>query len=96
MPRITIRNAETSIETSAVTSILNALQQNAVAIKSVCGGKARCGRCAIRIRQGSEHLSARGQQEITRLEAIGADQDIRLACQTYTYRDVEIEIVNPF
>jgi ferredoxin len=56
---------------------------------SVCGGRAQCGKCAVRIVRGVEYLTKKRA-----VEAIGADTDVRLACQTYTRGDVEIEILN--
>lgn len=96
MPRITIANDGRTdgltIENSPVHSILNALQRNQVKINHVCGGKAQCGTCRVRIVEGSRYLSPKNEREIRRLQAMGAPSDVRLACQTYAAGDITIEI----
>jgi ferredoxin len=94
MPTIHVLNTGHNVETDLVTSILVSLQRNAVPIMSVCGGRAQCGKCAIRIVKGQQYLTKRSALETIRLGAIEADADVRLACQTHTRGDVEIEILN--
>jgi ferredoxin len=82
---------------SPVRSILNTLLGAGFPIDTVCGGRAQCGRCLIRVRSGLHLLSPRTPAEATRLAALGADRagpESRLACQTYVRGDVEIEVVN--
>ena len=94
MPTIHVLNTGQKIETDLVTSLLVSLQRNVVPIMSVCGGRAQCGKCAVRIVKGGEYLTKRSAAEIIRLNATKADKDVRLACQTHTRGDVEIEIIN--
>jgi ferredoxin len=78
-------------------SILNTLLAEGFPIDTVCGGRAQCGRCLIRVRSGEKFLSPRTPAEVARLSALGVDHAEpahRLACQTYTRGDVEIEVVN--
>ncbi len=74
-------------------SILNTLLRNDVKIMHKCGGKMQCGKCRIKILHGGQYLSPAKEQEKARLKAVKASEDERLSCQTYTYGDVEIEIV---
>lgn len=94
MPTIHVLNTGVTVETDLVTSMLVSLQRNVVPIMSVCGGRAQCGKCAVRIVKGAEYLTKRSAVEVIRLNAIQADADVRLACQTHTRGDVEIEILN--
>jgi adenylate cyclase len=94
LPLIRIANTGHEIETDLMTSLLVALQINGIPIDTVCGGRARCGRCAVRILSGERFLTKRRPAEILRLEAIGAGPEVRLACQTHTRGDIEIEVVN--
>ncbi len=48
---------------------------------SVCGGRARCSTCRVRVIEHSVPLPALGEAEARTLRAIGATPDIRLACQ---------------
>jgi adenylate cyclase len=94
MPEIHVINTGDTVKTDPVTSVLVALQRDGVQIESLCGGKARCGRCAIRIIEGNRFLSKKKQNEAKKLAGISAASDIRLACQTYTRGDIRIELIN--
>jgi adenylate cyclase len=48
---------------------------------SVCGGRARCSTCRVRIEEGSGTLSPPGYPEAITLASIAAPQNVRLACQ---------------
>ncbi len=48
---------------------------------SVCGGKARCSTCRVRVLDGAQGLSAPSEAEAALLKRIGAGPDVRLACQ---------------
>ena len=94
MPNIHIVNTGQKVETDLVRSILVSLQLHAVPIMATCGGRAQCGKCVVRIVKGSQYVTKKAASEAERLTAIGADDACRLACQTYTRGDVEIEILN--
>jgi ferredoxin len=100
MPRIRIANTGQSVDADLVTSILVTLQRNDVGIMTSCGGKARCGKCLIRVVQGAENLSKKTPAESARLASFGSgpgaasSKELRLACQTYVKGDVEVAIVN--
>jgi ferredoxin len=94
MPVIHVRNTGHRVETDLMTSILVSLQRDGIPIQSVCGGRAQCGRCAVRIVRGEEFLTKKTALELIRLRALDADDHTRLACKTHTRGDIEIEIVN--
>ena len=48
---------------------------------SVCGGRARCSTCRVRIDEGSGSLSPPGYPEAITLASIAAPENVRLACQ---------------
>jgi adenylate cyclase len=91
---IRIANLEREIPSNPVTSVLNLLLQQGVPIQTLCGGRAQCGRCLIRVLNGTENLNPKGEAEKLRLAALSADADMRLACQSYTRADITIEIIN--
>ncbi len=76
------------------TTLLNVLLRNGFPIDTVCGGKAVCGRCLLRIRSGEVFLSPVREREAARLAALGAVPGMRLACQCHTRGDIEIEVIN--
>lgn len=86
-----------TFEASPARSVLNTLLAAGYPIDTVCGGRARCGRCLVRIRSGHRFLSPRTPAENARLAALGVDAvdpPARLACQCHVRGDVEIEVVN--
>jgi ferredoxin len=91
---VRIKGKEEAISSSPAISILNLLQRNGIPIQTLCGGRAQCGRCMIRILSGAEGMNKKNQREIIRLQAMNAGEDIRLACQSYARGDTEIEIIN--
>jgi adenylate cyclase len=93
-PAIRIFGSGEEFEAAMLTSILNVLLSNRFPIDTVCGGRAECGRCIIRIREGSELLSPRREREERKLASLGAGADMRLACQCFTRGKVEIEVIN--
>jgi adenylate cyclase len=92
---IRVQGRAEPVPSSTVVSLLVTLQRHGVPIDTVCGGRAQCGRCLVRILAGSERMNRPAAAELRRLESLGAGPDHRLACQSYTRGDLEIQIVNP-
>ncbi|MFW5727312.1 MAG: 2Fe-2S iron-sulfur cluster-binding protein [Spirochaetia bacterium] len=87
------------IPISPAISVLNTLLQNGVRISHLCGGKAVCGTCRIKILAGEEYLSPMQEAERVRLTSgTGKNEPpphTRLACQTYARGDIKIKILAP-
>jgi adenylate cyclase len=92
---IHVKGRREPLPSSAAISILVQLQRAEVPIDTVCGGRAQCGRCLIRVLQGADGMNRPNERERLRLKALAAGPDMRLACQSYARGDIEIEIVNP-
>lgn len=90
IPRITIQNLDVTVDARPGQSLLNSLLYEEIHIHTVCGGKARCGCCRIRIVSGSKGLTPVNKYETVRLGKELLDDGWRLACQTSTLRDVTI------
>jgi adenylate cyclase len=71
-------------------SILEALRDAGLPHASVCGGRARCTTCRVRISQGLEGLRAPERHEAMALARIDAPPNVRLACQTRPRHDVSV------
>lgn len=69
-------------------TILIALLRNSISIESVCGGKGICGKCIIRVLDGT--LSEPTLQEKRWQKVLGSN--IRLACQAKLLSDATIEL----
>ena len=98
-PKIRIHGTSEVFEGALTTSILNVLLRNGFPIQTVCGGKVECGRDIIRIRSGQKYFSPPKEREMKLLALLAArgepsGPDVRLACQSYIYGDVEIEVLH--
>lgn len=71
-PAYTTENGLTLLESATVNDIPHA---------ALCGGRGRCGTCRVKIINTSEQLSDPSTEEAKTLRRIGAEDDIRLACQ---------------
>lgn len=80
------------------TTILDAARRLGVGIEAVCGEQLVCGKCRVKIMEGSfpkegitssmEHLSGLDEKEIKVLKRKDSDEHIRLACATRINGDI--------
>ena len=56
----------------------------------MCGGRARCSTCRVRVTAGSEHCPAPGPDETATLARIEAPEGVRLACQLRPQGDIAV------
>src|SRR3954469_6625539 len=71
-------------------SILEAVRDAGLPHASVCGGRARCTTCRVRISDGLAELAAPAPMEAQALARIEAPPNVRLACQTRPRSDVAV------
>ncbi len=78
-------------------TVLEASLRHGVPHASVCGGKARCSTCRIRIIGDLTHLPRPSRREAFVLERVGASRDpaVRLACQLRPPHDIAFFLVFP-
>ncbi len=77
-------NVSLSVETG--TSVLRAASLAGIEIKSTCGGKGSCGRCAIKVQDGQVHIEKGNRSRKMK------EQGLNLACQTFIEGDAVIEV----
>lgn len=94
MVKIVVTNHGRVLKGMMLRSLLNTLHMNGVAVESSCGGEARCGKCCVRIVKGRSNISPVRERERQMLNKLQMGSDVRLACQSYPGRDVEIEILS--
>jgi adenylate cyclase len=81
-PKLTIAYAGGPKVQSAIgPTLLEISRANGVAHASVCGGRARCGTCRVRIDEGAASLLPPGFAERFTLARVKAPDNARLACQ---------------
>ena len=93
MPLVRFLPSETEIEVAEGESLLQAAQDAGIAIATVCGGRASCTECKIRVVEGQEHLSPMDFDEESMLGNVFYITKERLACQTHALGPLTVEVV---
>ncbi len=75
---------------TAGSSILEAVREAGLPHASVCGGRARCTTCRVRVAEGLQALAPPAALEAEALLRINAAPNVRLACQTRPSADLWI------
>ncbi len=88
-PRLTHAAGRTMAVLPGAT-VLETLRANGILHASVCGGRARCSTCRIRVTNGLTSLPEPAGLEATALARIGAHEGIRLACQLRPTSDISV------
>ena len=90
MSEIYVWPEEVSISIDGAPNLLEAMTDAGVAIPHLCGGRARCSTCRVRVMEGGDHLPRRTPAEQAMAEKLDFTDDIRLACQTDVRGDVRL------
>lgn len=81
-PKVTISYAGgPKVDVPIGPTLLEISRLNKIPHASVCGGRARCSTCRVRIEEGGENLPPAVFPESVTLAAIEAPANVRLACQ---------------
>lgn len=80
-PQVKNINGQTLLETSQANSIPHA---------AICGGKARCSTCRVRVLNGLEAQLPATEIEQKVLDRVGATSNVRLACQLRPRADLSV------
>lgn len=76
-------------------SVLEISRANRVPHASVCGGRARCSTCRVRVVEGLEDLPPASDLEQLVLRRVGAPANVRLACQLRPTADLAVSTLLP-
>jgi len=71
-------------------SVLEASRSFHLPHAAMCGGRARCSTCRVRVTGGEEFCPPAANDELATLKRIGASPDVRLACQLRPLGDVSV------
>jgi adenylate cyclase len=88
-PQLTHSNGRTMAMLPGAT-VLETLRANGVPHASVCGGRARCTTCRVRVISGQAQLPPPAGLEAAALARIGAMPGVRLACQIRPSTDISV------
>ncbi len=79
-----------NVKAAAGPSLLEISRMHGVPHTSVCGGRARCSTCRVRIDHGAANLPPPAPAEQATLQRIGASRNVRLACQLRPTGDIAV------
>lgn len=79
-----------SVQVPVGWSVLEASRAHGIAHLSLCGGRARCSTCRVRVHSGATPLPAPSRDERATLARVHAPADVRLACQLRPTSDLHI------
>ncbi len=76
-------------------SLLAISQMHRIPHAAVCGGRARCSTCRVRVLAGQDHLPPPSDQEYQVLRRVRAPDNVRLACQVHPTAALKISTLFP-
>jgi len=76
-------------------SLLEISRMNDIPHTAVCGGRARCSTCRVKILDSAEPLPAPEKAEAAVLKRLEADETVRLACQVRPTANISIQPLVP-
>ncbi|WP_306027858.1 adenylate/guanylate cyclase domain-containing protein [Stappia sp. MMSF_3263] len=76
-------------------TLLEISRMNGIPHADVCGGRARCSTCRTRILDGAQTLPEASATEARVLSRIGADANVRLACQIRPQANLRVQPLVP-
>jgi adenylate cyclase len=95
-PRVAVRYAGgAQVQAPRGMTLLDISRANRVPHASVCGGRARCSTCRVRVIEGTAALPPAGETETAVLRRVGAPANVRLACQLRPVADLTVSTLLP-
>jgi adenylate cyclase len=91
---ISYTNGPTILAPFGVT-VLDVSRANRIPHACVCGGRARCSTCRVRVVEGLERLPVALENELKVLKRVGAPANVRLACQLRPSANVHVTTLLP-
>lgn len=92
LPEVYIKNRDVRLKVNPSITLLNNFLMNKVPIQTVCGGKANCGMCRIKVLEGNQYITPMKSPEKRRLGEELIKQGWRLSCQNHIIKDIVVEI----
>src|ERR1700682_1409274 len=87
---VTITYPHRAVQVPRGWTVLEASRSHHIPHMSMCGGRARCSTCRVRVVSGEAHCPAPEADEAQTLARIGAPASVRLACQLRPRGDIAV------
>ncbi len=97
MPKIIIKSlAHKIVDVEEGQTLLSAIRQAGIGIKSSCNGHASCGQCVVKFIQGLDHATGPTFEEMKIIGNVAHITKERLACQTKIQNKVIDDVIIDF
>jgi adenylate cyclase len=90
MPEVFVSPDEVAIPLAKPANLLEVAVDAGVSIAHLCGGRARCSTCRVRIVEGLDSLTERTPEEAAMAAKLDFPSEVRLACQTQANDSVRL------
>ena len=87
---ITISYPQRAVQVPHGWTVLEASRHFGIPHRAMCGGRARCSTCRVRVVDGASRCPPPGPDERRTLERVRASPGVRLACQLRPDTDIEV------
>jgi adenylate cyclase len=87
---ITISYPQRAMQVPHGWTVLEASRHFGIPHRAMCGGRARCSTCRVRVLEGAELCPPPGPDEYRTLQRVRASPDVRLACQLRPDQDIVV------
>jgi NTE family protein len=87
---ITISYPQRVVQAPRGWTVLEVSRHFGIPHRAMCGGRARCSTCRVRVIDGASHCPRPEPDERRTLERVRASPDVRLACQLRPERDIAV------
>jgi CDGSH-type Zn-finger protein/ferredoxin/uncharacterized Fe-S cluster protein YjdI len=87
---ITISYPQRAVQVPRGWTVLEISRHFRIPHRAMCGGRARCSTCRVRVVDGASHCPPPGPDERRTLERVRAPPDVRLACQLRPGADIAV------
>ena len=90
-PKINFVKPLEAIECSTGSNLMATLNEHEVPVASSCKGDGICGRCRIKVLEGSKNLSEINAREKVLRNTHNLSSNERISCQTFVNGDVTVD-----
>jgi predicted acylesterase/phospholipase RssA/CDGSH-type Zn-finger protein/ferredoxin/uncharacterized Fe-S cluster protein YjdI len=87
---ITISYPQRAVQAPRGWTVLEVSRYFGIPHRAMCGGRARCSTCRVRVIDGASRCPRPGPDERRTLERVRASPDVRLACQLRPDQDISV------
>ncbi len=90
MPEILCQPDHATVDFAAPVNLLETMIAAGIPVAHLCGGRARCSTCRVKVAAGLDQLSERTTAEQAMADRLEFPAEIRLACQTTVSESVQV------